>query len=138
MAKKVILVLCMLVVTITQLYSSAFAIQIETKSPLPTQTSSSHVIHSFGNLEEERAVSDIHHVQLVVENHTSCSTMHSSGVHTCVEMTDCTQIQCVGPVDCGPLHYLFNVNSSSTAQIVVNDLLLTPSSGSLYRPPIAH
>jgi hypothetical protein len=130
-------VLCMLVVTITQLYSSAFAIQIETKSPLLTQTSCSHVIHSFGNLEE-RAVSDTHHVQLVVENNTSCSTMHSSGVHSCVEMTDCTQIQCVGPVDCGPSHYLFNLNSSSAAQLVANDLLLTPSSGSLYRPPIAH
>ena len=137
MVKKVILVLCMLSVTITQMYSNAFAIQIETNSPSSTQINSSHVMHTLGNVEVS-AVSNTHHGQLVAESNTTCSTMQSGGAHSCAEMTDCAQMQCVSPIVCGPFNCLFNLKSSITAQIVVNDLLLTPNSGSLYRPPITH
>lgn len=135
MAKKVILVLCMLVVTITQLYSSAFGMQMDTNSSSPIQASSSHTLHSFDNAEID-AVAENYYDQLIAENNTHCSTMQSSGVQSCDEMTDCAQLQCVSPVDGSLTNYLFDLKSLTSARIAVNGLLLTQNSGSLYRPPI--
>ena len=137
MAKKVILVLCMLVVTATQLYSSAFGMQMDTSSSSSAQTSSSHAMHSFGNVEID-AVAENYYDQLIAENNTHCSTMQSSGDQSCDEMTDCAQLQCVSSIDGGLTNYLFDLKSLIAARIAVNDLLLTQNSGSLYRPPITH
>jgi hypothetical protein len=137
MAKKVILVLCMLVVTTTQLYSSAFGMQMETNSSSPAQASSSHAMHYFDNVEID-AVAENDHDQLIAENDTHCSAMQSNSVQSCDEMTDCAQLQCVSPVDGGLTNYLFDLKSLITARIAVDDLLLTQNRGSLYRPPITH
>ena len=137
MVKKVMLVLCMLVVTTSQLYSSAFGMQMDTSSSSPAHTSSSHTMHSFGNVEAD-AVTERYYDQLLAESNTHCSTMQSSDFQNCDEMTDCAQLQCVSSFDGGLTNYLFDLKSLIIARISVNDPLLTQNNRSLYRPPITH
>ncbi len=134
-ARKVLLVLCMLVVTTAQLYSHAFAMPINMNSSSSAQMHSLHIMEinegvsaaaeSCGEQQTADALSDKH-----------CSHMEKSSAHGCAEMSDCTQSQCVSPIDCGLSNYLFYLKTSVTTQVYNNHLLIDSNGASLYRPPI--
>ena len=135
MAKKALLMLCMLAVITAQLYSNAFAMPMGDGSPLSVHKNTSHEILATDYLNLD-AVAENYCDQLKAESSAHCFAMQASS-NSCGDMTDCAQHQCVNPVDCRLSNYLFDVKASVTAQYAINELLLAKKSSPLYCPPIS-
>ena len=135
-ARKVLLVLCMLAVTIAQLYSHAFAM------PMDMNSSSSPQIHSLHIMDFSEGVTAAAEdcceqlTTAVTVSNEHCSSMEESSAHSCADMSDCAQSHCVSPVGCGVSNYIFHLGRSITTQAYNNHILIDPNAGSLYRPPI--
>lgn len=134
MAKKVLIVLCMLVVTTAQLLSHASAMQMDQTYPSPVQSTPSHAMHTKGTIGN---VAQNCCEQSIAEKDAPCSEIQI-GEHDCKEMTDCAQSQCTNPVGAGLPSYSFDTKKSVLGLAAINDLLLPQKSSSLYRPPISH
>lgn len=133
LVNKAMLVLCMLAVITVQLYSSAFAMPMDTNSSSSSQAHTSHVMYSNENVHSgEERYGEI----VTIEKNNHCATLQYSSVHDCDEMTDCAQSHCVSSVGCGLSQYILDVEPLTSISSIVNTLLLSQSSASLYRPPI--
>ena len=132
-ARKVLLVLCMLAVTTAQLYSHAFAMPMDMNSSPSSQTSL-HIMNFSENVNIAEEGCCEEPTIVVIDEH--CSSMEESSAHSCADMSDCAQSQCVSPVGCGVSNYIFHLDTSITTQTYNNHILIDPNSGSLYRPPI--
>lgn len=163
-AKKVLIVLCMLVVTTAQLYSSAFAMPM----PMPldtgssstskthasqayasqTHTSQAHASHVMHTNENVQTVEESCCELITTEKNNHCTTMsngatmqngttpENSSVHHCDEMANCAQAHCVNPATASLSIYFFYMKAFSTSHIAINYLLIDQHGSSLYRPPI--
>jgi len=134
MAKKVLIVLCMLVVTTAQFLSHASAMQMDHTYPSPVQSTPSHAMHTkhiISNIAQNCCE------QSIAEKNAPCSKIQTSE-HDCKEMTDCAQSQCTNPIGAGLPGYSFDTKKSVVGLTAINDLLLPQKSSSLYRPPISH
>ena len=133
-ARKVLLVLCMLVVTTAQLYSHAFAMPMDMNSSSPPQMHALHIMEfNEGTIAAAESCCE---QQTVAVKDKHCSSMEESSAHRCAEMSDCAQSHCVSPVGCGVSSYIFHLDTSITTHAYNNHILIDPNSGSLYRPPI--
>lgn len=134
-ARKVLLVLCMLAVTTAQLYSHAFAMPMDMNSSSSPQINSPHImnLNKGARVSAEDCCGQLTPVAVSDEH---CSVMEESSAHSCADMSDCAQSQCVSPVGCGVSNYIFHLDTSITTQTYNNHILIDPNSGSLYRPPI--
>lgn len=133
-ARKVLLVLCMLAVTIAQLYSHAFAM------PMDMSSSSSPQMYALHKMEFNEAAivtaESCCEQQTVAVKDEHCSSVEESSDYSCANMSDCAQSQCVSPVACCVSNYFFHLDTSITTQTYNNHILIDPNAGSLYRPPI--
>lgn len=149
-AKRLLLVLCMLAVVTAQLYNAAFAMPMNLSQSVPEQTSVSHEMHHVNHALPELVENCCTQPQSHPRSQCSHSNSHSSffngsanldsgspvASHGCDKQGDCAQSHCMSSVGFTASHYIFFVNSSVTTMLATDQLLLSQNSGSLYRPPI--
>ncbi|WP_372742363.1 hypothetical protein [Neptunomonas sp.] len=158
-AKKVLIVLCMLVVTTAQLYSSAFAMPMDTGSSSTFKTHASqahasqthtsqahasqpHASHVMHTNENVQTVDESCCELIATEKNNQCTSMtngttpEKSSGHHCDEMANCAQAHCVNPATASLSIYFFYMKAFSASHIAINYLLIDQHGSSLYRPPI--
>ena len=133
LVNKAMLVLCMLAVVTGQLYSSALAMPMDTHYLSPSQVHSFHVVDSNENTQKDEGLCC---EMMTTEQNHHCTTSQSSSDHNCDEMTDCAQSHCASSVGCGFSQYILDIEPIGSISFTVNNLFLSQSSVSLYRPPI--
>lgn len=133
LVNKAMLVLCMLAVVTGQLYSSALAMPVDTNYLSPSQV---HSFHAVDSSEKAQTGEDPCCEMMTTEKNHQCTSIQNSSDHHCDEMTDCAQSHCTSSVGCGLSQYILDIEPIGSISFTVNNLFLSQSSVSLYRPPI--
>ncbi|MBQ0783077.1 MAG: hypothetical protein KBT66_02480 [Amphritea sp.] len=156
--KRIVLVLCMLAVVTAQLFNAAFAMQMNHNGSVSDQLDFPHAAHGGVKAPELKHSPDhLSHsvdqsLQYISEylgsdtNSSCCDQVLTESMPHCTDMetnsggcddhAGCAQSHCVSSVGCGLSQYILDVDPLTSISSIVNTLLLSQSSVSLYRPPI--